>query len=60
MKRIVVQKIFKKIKVPVEHCSVCKQQLGGHGSSMFPWTCNCGVWQYDWIRGEHFVYDTNK
>ena len=33
--------IIKTVKIPREHCPVCKQMLGANSSF---WECKCGKW----------------
>jgi tRNA(Ile2) C34 agmatinyltransferase TiaS len=54
-KRIIVKKVYKKIKVPIPHCSVCGERLKGEGSECSPYKCECGTWNYDWLRNEYWV-----
>lgn len=39
---------YKKIKVSVPHCPVCKEELGGNGSLILPYKCSCGTWYSNW------------
>lgn len=41
--------IYKSIKVPTAHCSICGERLFGNGSLLTPYQCKCGVWETkDW------------
>lgn len=37
--------VYKKIKLPVEHCGVCGERLQGDNSIAFPYKCSCGTWE---------------
>lgn len=36
---------YKRVKVMMPHCPVCKEQLRGDNSINRPWECSCGVWE---------------
>lgn len=37
--------IYKRIKLEVPHCPVCKETLRGNNSTILPWNCKCGYWK---------------
>lgn len=43
--------VYKQVKVTMPHCPVCKEQLGGNGSGILPFSCSCGEWEIDWTTG---------
>ncbi len=46
---------YKKVKVWKEHCHLCKEEISGDGSFVYPFICSCGVWMLDWISGEYNI-----
>lgn len=50
--------VYKKVKVLMEHCPICGEQLEGNNSDFLPWWCKCGEWQaiakYPW-NGEYEI-----
>ncbi len=42
------QPIYKMVKMPMPHCPVCGQKLGGNASVALPYSCACGVWEADY------------
>jgi len=55
--KVIVTKIYKRIKVPIEHCSNCGERLEGNGSEILPYKCKCGIWSYDYLRNEYWVLE---
>jgi hypothetical protein len=43
------QPVWKKVKVLRPHCPICKEELSGDNSQMFPYKCFCGFWKGDWM-----------
>lgn len=41
------------------HCPKCGQQLFGNGSKLSPYKCNCGEWEYDWVKEEYKIKKIN-
>ena len=37
--------IYKSVKCIMPHCPRCKSALGGNGSIMLPYYCECGEWR---------------
>jgi len=57
--------VYKKVKIPMPHCNVCGEMLGGNGSGFSPYRCKCGVWGYehdwrDFSKFGHFIMKPNK
>jgi hypothetical protein len=48
---------YKKVKVLMPHCHICKEQLTGNNSIVSPWKCSCGTWKYNIVT---FEYDVAK
>jgi tRNA(Ile2) C34 agmatinyltransferase TiaS len=47
--------IYKKVKVVLPHCPVCKEQLRGNGSMVLPYRCACGILRYNHTTEEYEV-----
>ena len=37
--------IYKQVKTIMPHCPKCKNMLGGNGSVLLPYYCECGEWK---------------
>lgn len=46
---------YKRVNVFAPHCPVCKQQLSGNNSIMFPYKCECGTWDSDFTKPYDFT-----
>ena len=51
---------YKRIKVLMPHCSVCKEQLSGNNSIAMPYKCSCGTWKHDWFKPEWEIIKNNE
>lgn len=40
--------VYKRVKVSMPHCPVCKEQLSGNNSYALPYVCKCGTWVSSW------------
>lgn len=38
--------VYKKIRVPVPFCNVCKEMLVRYTTHFNFWECSCGKWEY--------------
>ena len=45
---------YKKVKMFMPHCPVCKEQLKGNGSISTPYKCSCGEWEGDWTNPNYY------
>lgn len=48
-------KIYKKVKLAVPHCGDCGEMLSGNGSSVTPYECICGVWEYEYSESCYMI-----
>jgi len=48
--------IYKRVRQLVPHCPTCEQELEGNGSLAFPYTCACGIWEYQWTGNSDYDY----
>jgi hypothetical protein len=46
---------YKRVKVLMPFCSVCKEQLSGDNSIILPYKCFCGEWQSTWENPHYFT-----
>ena len=53
--KIIVERIYKKVKVPMAHCSICGEILRGNNSGFSPFKCSCGTWNYDMVKNEYYI-----
>ncbi|QGH73348.1 MAG: zinc-ribbon protein [Siphoviridae sp. cttb18] len=55
------QPVYKRVKMLMPHCPVCKEQLSGNNSMVSPYRCSCGEWESDWFNGKvgNFKIKTN-
>jgi len=37
---------FKKVKMLMPHCPICKEILKGNNSMINPYSCSCGEWRF--------------
>jgi len=55
--------IYKTTKVIMPHCPKCKNVLGGNGSVILPYYCECGEWKakdaHD-FKGEYEITEKIK
>ena len=55
--------IYKSTKLVMPHCPICKSMLGGNGSVILPYYCECGEWNpkdiYD-FKGEYEIIAQGK
>lgn len=38
---------YKKVLIPMPHCTICGEMLKGNNSYVNPWRCSCGEWEYN-------------
>ncbi len=50
------QPIYKRVSIPMPHCPVCKERLGGNNSGISPYQCSCGVWESTWTIGDGLYF----
>ena len=50
---------YKRIKMSMPHCPVCKEMLRGNNSHISPYTCSCGTWESDWMNPLYFKIKVN-
>lgn len=46
---------YKTVKVALPHCPKCKERLIGNGSAMTPYSCKCGIWEYNFEEEEYRI-----
>ena len=44
------QPTYKRVKMLMPHCPICKEQLKGNNSGISPWECSCGIWESDFFN----------
>lgn len=47
--------IYKRVKLSVEHCPRCGDQLGGNGSMVLPYRCSCGTREYSYTLSAYVI-----
>ena len=55
--------LYKKVNVIMPHCPICKSMLGGNGSFLLPYYCECGEWKLKDInnfKGEYEIINKYK
>jgi hypothetical protein len=52
--------IYKKHIVVELYCPNCNQFLGGDGSVVFPYFCQCGNWKRDWETLDYYLTKKNE
>ena len=53
--------ISKKRSVYDEFCTICQEFLGGNGSIVYPWTCGCGTYTFEWgSNGSGWTHPKSK
>jgi len=48
------QLVYKRVKVAMPHCPICKKQLSGDNSLILPYRCDCGEWESDYLNPGYF------
>ena len=38
---------YKRVSDIVPFCPKCKKRIKGNGSTVLPYTCKCGEWEFD-------------
>lgn len=40
--------VYKRVKILMPHCGICKEMFGGNNSIASPYQCKCGTWKNSW------------
>lgn len=43
--------LYKRVKVMMPHCPICRDELSGNNSIDRPWKCSCGTWKVVFGKG---------
>jgi len=54
------QPFWKKEKILIPYCPVCKEILFGNNSKISPYQCSCGEWRADRVNPGFYKIKINK